>query len=92
MMNQLRNQPDDPGPHDGAVHFESSGFGRELIKLGSITIGEIMPCGGKLRRVQVLFRLPDVPRTMFGCTSMQAAHDQAKQLVSEWLDAAGLRS
>lgn len=72
--------------------FEPSGFGRELIMLGQIRIGEILPCGGRLKRVQVLFRLPDAPRTMFGASTMMEARRRAAEQTRAWLEAAGMRA
>lgn len=85
------HQPDDPG-HRSTVRFESTGGGREHILLGVVRIGEIVPAHGKILRCSVLFRLPDAARTMFGCTSYRAAHEQIEKQVRDWIEAAGLRA
>lgn len=79
-------------PHH-PIRFESTGAGREVVLLGTIRIGEVLPAvGGKLLRATVLFRLPDAPRTMFGCTSFEAARSRCAYLTREWIEAAGLKS
>lgn len=89
-MTALHRQPDDPGTYS-PVRFESTGGGREVALLGSIRIAEILPTHGRMLRASVLIRLPDAPRTMFGCTSVMAARNEIARQARDWIEAAGLR-
>lgn len=74
------------------LRFESSVMGRELIKLGGVTIGEILPQHGRAAKASILFRLPDAPRTMLLCRSMTSARRVALQMTRDWIEATGLRT
>jgi hypothetical protein len=90
-MTALPRQPDDPGaaPETALrglpLSFEPAAFGNTFVYLGRKNIGEIMPNRwAGIERVMVLFRLPDVPQTIFGCDNLTAAKSKIARMTFEW--------
>jgi hypothetical protein len=73
------------------IRFEPSSFGREVAKLGVVTIGEVAPHhGGHRQRAWVRIFLPDVPKQLLPATSIEAAKQILEAKVRDWLEAADL--
>ncbi len=73
------------------IRFEPSLHGREIAKLGAVTIGEVAPhYGGRQQKAWARIFLPDVPKQLLPATSIEAAKQILERKVREWLEAADL--
>ena len=73
------------------IAFESSGDGREVVKLGVIMIGEIASNpGGRRVPFWVRITLPDVTTRSIPAGSMEQGRQIVADKVRDWIDAAGL--
>ena len=72
------------------IRFEPSAMGREVAKLGLVTIGEVAPNYGPRQRAWVRLFLPDVPKQVLPASSIEAAKQILERKVREWLEAADL--
>jgi len=73
--------------------YEPSGHGREIVRLGAVTIGEVaLNPGGKRVQAWARIYLPDATSRALPATSIEAAKRIVGRKVEEWLEAAGLRA
>lgn len=74
----------------GEVIFEPQASGRELVKLGSVQIGEIMPVADPRSRYKMAVRIT-LPQSPAGAWqpahSTDHAHMKARHFISDWLEA-----
>lgn len=73
--------------------FEPSAFGREVVRLGVIVIGEVAPYHGapRIHAYARLF-LPDVTARPLPAASIEKARQIVIDKARDWVEAAGLRA
>lgn len=78
--------------HDGVVAFMPATFGREVILLGRVRVGEIMPIDGCSHQASFRLVLPEASATSWRpARDMADARRLALVKINDWLNAADLR-